>query len=132
MRDFKKLEVWKKSHELNLFVYSNLLPKFPLSEHQDLLSQTKKAAFAISSNIVKGCGKFREVDFALYLEAALGAVYELEFCCLLSSDLAYFNSDEQLKTTQLLDEVKAMLIGIIRKINNKRSAGDKRFSLTGL
>lgn len=29
MRDYTKLEVWKKAHELNMFVYQNLLPKFP-------------------------------------------------------------------------------------------------------
>ncbi|MDB5142172.1 MAG: four helix bundle protein [Mucilaginibacter sp.] len=96
MRDFKKLEVWKKSHQLNLFVYQNFLPKFPKSEQFDLLSQTKRAAYSIPLNIVEGSGRFTEKDFAHFLDQALGSAHELEYCCLLSKDLAYIE-DEYIK-----------------------------------
>ncbi|HEY8928961.1 MAG TPA: four helix bundle protein [Mucilaginibacter sp.] len=114
MRDFKKLEVWKKSHELNLFVYRNLLPKFPKSETYDLLSQTKRAAYSIPLNIVEGSGRFTEKDFAHFLDTALGSAHELEYCCLLCRDLNYI--DEQLFTitNKSINEVKAMLIGLIK------------------
>lgn len=116
MRDFKKLEVWKKSHELNLFVYSDLLPKFPKSELYDLLSQTKRAAYSIPLNIVEGSGRFTEKDFAHFLDMALGSAHELEYCCLLSKDLAYIDNDLYLKINQPLNEVKAMLIGLIKTL----------------
>jgi len=44
MRDYRKLEVWNKAHELNMYVYLNLLPKFPKSEQYDLMSQTKRCS----------------------------------------------------------------------------------------
>ena len=93
MRDFKKLEVWKKAHQLNLFVYQNFLPKFPKSEQFDLLSQTKRAAYSIPLNIVEGSGRFTEKDFAHFLDQALGSTHELEYCCLLSKDLAYIEDE---------------------------------------
>jgi len=114
MRDFKKLEVWKKSHELNLFVYLNVLPKFPKSEQYDLHSQTKRAAYSIPLNIVEGSGRFTEKDFAHFLDMALGSAHELEYCLLMCKDLSYIDIKLYEKTNQLINEVKAMLIGLIK------------------
>jgi four helix bundle protein len=116
MRDYKKLEVWKKSHELNLFVYITLLPKFPKSELYDLMSQTKRASYSIPLNIVEGSGRFTEKDFAHFLDQALGSAHELEYCCLLSKDLHYIDQDLYQQINQLINEVKAMLIGLIKKL----------------
>jgi four helix bundle protein len=114
MRDYKKLEVWRKSHELNMFVYSNILPKFPKSEQFDLHSQTKRAAYSIPLNIVEGSGRFTEKDFAHFLDMALGSTHELEYCCLLCKDLLYIEQELYINTNQLINEVKAMLIGLIK------------------
>jgi len=116
MRDYKKLEVWKKSHELTLFVYRTVLPKFPKSEQFDLLSQTKRAAYSIPLNIVEGSGRFTEKDFAHFLDQALGSAHELEYCCLLGKDLSYFDPELFTKINLLINEVKAMLIGLIKKL----------------
>ena len=116
MRDFKKLEVWKKAHNLNLFVYKNLLHKFPKSENYDLLSQTKRAAYSIPLNIVEGSGRFTEKDFTHFLDIALGSVHELEYCCLLCKDLDYIDEELYKTTNQLINEVKAMLIGLLKTI----------------
>ncbi len=116
MRDYKKLEVWKKSHELTLFVYKNILPKFPKNEQFDLLCQTKRAAYSIPLNIVEGSGRFTEKDFAHFLDTALGSAHELEYSCLLSKDLSYIEEDLYNITNKLINEVKAMLIGLIKKL----------------
>jgi len=114
MRDFKKLEVWKKAHELNMFVYTKILPKFPRSEQFDLLSQTKRAAYSIPLNIVEGSGRFTEKDFAHFLDMALGSAHELEYCLLMCKDLSYIDSELHQLTNQSINEVKAMLIGLIK------------------
>jgi four helix bundle protein len=114
MRDFRKLEVWKKSHELNLFVYKNVLPKFPKSEQYDMQSQTKRASYSIPLNIVEGAGRFTEKDFAHFLDMALGSAHELEYCCLMSKDLSYIDEELFQATNRLINEVKAMLIGLIK------------------
>jgi len=88
MRDFKKFEVWKKSHELTLLVYKDILPKFPKSEQFDLLSQTKRSAYSVPLNIVEDCGRFTEKDFAHFLDIALGSVQELEYACYLAKTSA--------------------------------------------
>ena len=116
MRDFKKLEVWKKAHQLNLFVYLSFLPKFPKTEQFDLMSQTKRAAYSIFLNIVEGSGRFTEKDFAHFLDLALGSAHELEYCTLLSKDLNYIDKELYQTLNQHINEVKAMLIGLIKTI----------------
>ncbi|MDB5139633.1 MAG: four helix bundle protein [Mucilaginibacter sp.] len=97
-----------------MFVYSNILPKFPKSEQFDLHSQTKRAAYSIPLNIVEGSGRFTEKDFAHFLDMALGSTHELEYCCLLCKDLLYIEQELYINTNQLINEVKAMLIGLIK------------------
>src|ERR1700753_822369 len=89
--------------------------KFPKSEQFDLLSQTKRAAYSIPLNIVEGSGRVTEKDFAHFLDQALGSAHELEYCCLLSKDLSYIEEELYQKINQLINEVKAMLIGLIKK-----------------
>ncbi|MBC7400753.1 MAG: four helix bundle protein [Mucilaginibacter sp.] len=114
MRDFKKLEARKKSHELTLFVYKNILPKFPKSEQFDLHSQTKRAAYSIPLNIIEGSGRFTEKNFAHFLDMALGSAHELEYSCLLSKDLSYIDEDLYITINKIINEVKAILIGLIK------------------
>lgn len=116
MRDYKKLEVWKKSHELTLFVYATMLPKFPKSEQYDLFSQTKRSAYSIGLNIVEGCGRYTEKDFTHFLDMALGSAHEFEYCYLLAKDLNYIDSDLYMLINKSVNEVKAMLIGLIKKL----------------
>lgn len=116
MRDYKKLEVWKKSHELTLFIYRSVLPAFPKSEQFDLYSQTKRAAYSVPMNIVEGSGRFTEKDFAHFLDMALGSVHELEYACLLSKDLNYLNDSIYQDIDKKINEVKAMLIGLIKTL----------------
>src|ERR1700753_474960 len=116
MRDYKKLEVWKKSHDFTLFVYGNVLPKFPKSEQFDLLSQIKRATYSIPLNIVEGSGRFTEKDFAHFLDLALGSAHEVEYCCYFAQDLNYLEPELFNKTNLLINEVKAMLIGLIKTL----------------
>jgi len=62
MRDYQKLEVWKKAHLMAPFVYSDILPLFPPSEKYDLHSQVKRAAYSVPLNIVEGAGRNSTMD----------------------------------------------------------------------
>jgi hypothetical protein len=47
----------------------------------------------------------------------------LEYACLLSKDLAYIDEELYQKTNRFVNEVKAMLIGLIKKIKRVKSFG---------
>ncbi|RFZ84569.1 four helix bundle protein [Mucilaginibacter terrenus] len=116
MRDYRKLEVWKKAHVMVLHVYKNILPLLPKAEQFDLKSQAKRAAYSVPMNIVEGSGRFTEKDFVHFLDIALGSAHELEYRCLLCKDLGYIGEDLYNDTNKIINEVKAMLIGLIKKL----------------
>ena len=122
MRDYKKFEVWKKSHQLTLLIYHEILPVFPKHEMFHLASQTKRSAYSIPMNIAEGSGKNTDKDFAGYLDISLGSTNELEYCCLLARDLNYISQELFTKVNGQTNQIKAMLIGLIKVIRKpKRS-----------
>ena len=116
MRDYKKYDVWEKSHKLVLFIYQEIIPVLPKSEIFDLVSQIKRAAYSIPMNIAEGCGRNTEKDFTHFLDISLGSVHELEYCSLLIFDLKYINKEKQTVLMEKINEVKAKLINLIKSI----------------
>ena len=57
MRDYKKLEIWKRAHLLTKQIYQTVLPLMPTEERFALTSQLRRSAYSIPLNIVEGCGK---------------------------------------------------------------------------
>ena len=116
MRDYTKLEVWKKSHQMVLEVYQHILPSLPSHEKYDLHSQIKRAAYSVPLNIVEGAGRLTEKDFAHFLDNALGSIHELEYACMLTKDLNYITEYQYLEIKKKINEVKAMLISFIKAL----------------
>lgn len=116
MRDYKKYDVWNKAHDLCLHVYKEVITCFPKDEKFELASQIKRAAYSISLNIVEGCGRNSDKDFLHFLDISLGSTHEVEYCALLSFDLNYINKEQYDTLFKKVNNVKAMLINLIKSI----------------
>ena len=114
MRDYRKLEVWRKSHEQYLFVKKNIVVKLPKEERFELSSQLSRASLSIPLNIVEGCGRSTDKDFAYFLNNALGSTNETEYCCFVAYELSYITEQEYNNINKLINEVRAMLISFIK------------------
>ena len=114
MRDYKKLDVWKKAHLLTKQVYADILPIMPREEQFALTNQLRRSTYSIPLNIVEGCGKNNDKDFTHYLDNALGSAHEVEYTVYLIYDLGFIPTEIYDKTNTLINEVKAMLIGFIK------------------
>ncbi|WP_299290288.1 four helix bundle protein [uncultured Mucilaginibacter sp.] len=114
MRDYKKLDVWSKGHQLTLFIYKEVLPKMPVEEKFALTSQLRRSTYSIPLNIAEGCGKNTNKDFVHYLDIALGSANEVEYTCLLIFDLSYILPALHDAINKSVNEVKAMLISFIK------------------
>ena len=55
MQDFKKLQVWQKSHDLTVRIYE-LTSRFPREEMYGLTNQIRRACASIPTNIAENCG----------------------------------------------------------------------------
>ncbi|MBX3004123.1 MAG: four helix bundle protein, partial [Anaerolineales bacterium] len=66
MKDFRKLQVWEKSHLLALQIYK-ATTQFPNSELYGLTSQLRRAAISVPSNIAEGVGRGSDADMRRFL-----------------------------------------------------------------
>jgi four helix bundle protein len=114
MRDYKKLDVWKKSHEMYMFIKKEIAPKFPREERYETTSQLLRAALSVPLNIVEGCGRFTDKDFAHFLDNALGSTNETDYCCYAALELGFITIQQYELVNQLVNEVRAMLISFIK------------------
>lgn len=114
MRDYRKLEVWDKAHHLYMYIKKDIVIKFPKEEKYELSSQLQRAALSIPLNIVEGCGRYTEKDFAHFLDNALGSLNETDYCCFAGSELKYISEQEYSVVNKLINETRAMLIAFIK------------------
>ena len=115
MKDFKNLNVWKKSHALVLAVYK-ASRSFPKEELYSLTSQLRRAAASVPANISEGCGRGSDPEFGRFLQMAMGSASETEYHLLLASDLHYLNDDAFQGLTRDVVEVKCMLASLLGKV----------------
>lgn len=119
MKDYKKIEVWKKSHQMYMYVKKNISIKFPKEERFELTSQLLRAALSVPLNIVESCGRYTDKDFAHFLDNALGSTNEADYCCFAASELNYISIEEYAKANKLMNEVRATLIFFIKFLRDK-------------
>jgi four helix bundle protein len=115
VRDFRKLQVWEKAHELTLAVYRST-SGFPKDELYGLTSQIRRASSSIPANIAEGCGREGDAEFKRFLQIALGSASELEYHLLLAHDLGYIDQGSYIRLEQNATEVKRMLTGFIQRL----------------
>ncbi len=117
MQNYKELLVWQKAHSLTLLIYKNLI-SFPKEEIYGISNQLKRASSSIATNIAEGTGKFTQKDFAAYLQNALGSAHEVEYLLFLSKDLNFLDLDIYNQLDVQINEIKAMLISLIKKVRS--------------
>ena len=121
MRDYNKLEVWKKSHNLYMYIRKNVALRFPKEERYELTSQLLRAALSIPLNIAEGCGRYTDKDFTHFLDNSLGSTNESDYCCYAALELNYISQEEYDIVNKLVNEVRAMLITFIKFLRNPKT-----------
>ena len=101
-----------------MYVKDNIAVKFPKEERYELPSQLLRAALSVPLNIVEGCGRYTDKDFAHFLDNALGSTNGTDYCCLASAELNYISMDEYRAVNKLINEARAMLISFIKFLRN--------------
>lgn len=118
VQSFKELFVWQKSMELVKQVYI-LTNEFPPAERYGLVSQMRRSAIAIPSNIAEGKKRKTRKDFLQFLRIADGSAAELETQIIISKEL--FPQHDFSKAQSLSEEVQKMLITMIKRLEMSKS-----------
>ena len=107
MQDFRNLKVWEKSHQLVLDIY-RFTKQYPREELYGLISQIRRAAASIPTNLAEGCGRGSDADFSRFVQIALGSASEVEYHAILSRDLGYIDDTTFNVTNEKINEIKKM------------------------
>lgn len=108
IQSYKDLIIWQKSMVLveQIFILTKL---FPRGELYGLVSQMRRAAVSIPSNIAEGFGRNSSKEYAHFYAIAYGSALELETQLIISHRVGYINDENYKKALLLLDEILKML-----------------------
>jgi four helix bundle protein len=120
MRDFRKLTIWQKSHQLTLAIYK-VTEEFPKHEVYGLTSQIRRASASIPANIAEGSGRIGEKEFARFLQISMGSASEVAYFLILVQDLKYMDNQTFKELAGLNNEVQRMLRAFITKLRAAKS-----------
>lgn len=115
MHNLKELKIWHKAVELATDVY-RLTADFPKEEKYGLISQIRRSAVSISSNIAEGAGRNSEKEFSHFLGISNGSSYELQTQLIISRNLGIVNSELESILDQI-DQIQKMNYSLQQKLN---------------
>ncbi len=108
IKDYKDLLVWQKGIALAKEVYV-ITRKFPSEEKFGLISQMRRAAVSVPSNIAEGQARNTRGEFVQFLSHAEGSLAELDTQLRISTELGFCSADQQNSTLPRVLELQKML-----------------------
>ena len=115
MHKVEDLKIWKKSMELTTSVYK-ICKELPLDEKFGLISQIKRSAVSIPSNIAEGAGRNSKKEFAHFLSIANGSTYELQTQLMLSMELKLISTETINPILENIIEIQKMNYGLQKSL----------------
>lgn len=115
-RTFRDLIVWQKAISLTKTIY-NITRQFPPSEQFGMISQMRRAAVSIPSNIAEGNARGSRKDYLRMLIIARGSLAELETQILIAGELQYLSETAPILSD--IVEISRMLRALIDALNRK-------------
>ena len=112
---YRDLIVWQKSMTFVTEVY--LMTKcFPSSENFGLISQIRRSAISIPSNIAEGYGRKSTGDYIRFLQIAVVSLFEIQTQIEIAFNLLYIDKITFNNSLDKTSELDRMLSSMIAKI----------------
>ena len=120
MSTHRDLIVYQKSIQFVTKIYE-LTAKFPKSEQFGIISQMRRCAVSIPSNIAEGSARNHIKEFIQFLYISLGSASELETQIIISKNLTFIGENDSENLLNNINEISRMINGlIIRKKSQLR------------
>ena len=117
--DYKDLLVWQKGIELVKEIYQ-ITRSFPHDEKFGLVSQMRRAAVSIPSNIAEGQAHHTTGEFVQFVSHAEGSVAELDTQLIIATELNYTTEARTADASELVSDLRRMLYSPRRKLVSRR------------
>ncbi len=120
MHNIKELKLWNKSIDLAVDIY-RLSANFPSDERFGLVSQVRRAAVSIPSNVSEGAGRNTDGEFLSFLGIANGSSYELQTQITIAHRLGFIDDMQHEVHFDKIDELQKMNYKLQKAIRNRRN-----------
>ncbi len=108
IENYRGLDVWQCSMDLLDEIYP-LTKKLPVNERYVLVSQMRRAALSIPSNIAEGYGRKHRGDYVHHVSIAFGSLCELETQLIVCGGKKYISKQDAKQAWELLQRGGKML-----------------------
>ena len=120
VKTYKDLVVWRKGIVLIRRLYL-LTRDFPADERFGLISQMRRAAVSVPSNIAEGQARKSTAEFIQFLSISLGSLAELETQLTISVDLGYCSESAALEIFNSIQDLQKMPHSLRAKLATRHS-----------
>ena len=125
-RPHKKLKVWQKAIDFVEKIY-RATEHFPAEERFGLVTQMRRAAVSVATNIAEGAARQTSRETTQFLFISRGSISELDTHLEIASRLGFLDAERMASLASDLSELSAMTNGLI---SNKRRATFLTHSIT--
>ncbi len=115
LKTFRDLTIWQKGILLVKSVYQKTA-SFPKEELYGLITQMRRAAVSVPSNIAEGYRRRHGKEFQQFLNVSLGSLGELETQIIIANDLNYLSSENSDFLLEEVDHLTRMVISLNNKV----------------
>lgn len=115
MQSHKDLKVWQYSVDLAADIYQ-ITKSFPRDEIFGLVSQMRRAAVSISSNIAEGYGRGTNKEILHFLYISSGSASELDTQIILSFRFGLIDSNRYETLSCQITTIRKMLSSLIASV----------------
>jgi four helix bundle protein len=115
---FERLEVWQSARRFSCEVYRET-QSFPSEERFGLVSQLRRAAVSVASNLAEGGARLSGKEQARFSEIAYASLMEVMCQLIIANDLNYLDDEE-------LNEFRTQVHVLSAKINALKNAQARR------
>jgi four helix bundle protein len=115
---FQDLRIWQESMDLAVEIY-RATSDFPKHETYGLVSQMRRAAVSVPSNIAEGKGHRSDPEFVRFLFHARGSLLELQTQLLIARRLRYLSEEKADELCRISDGIARGLNALINKFRER-------------
>ena len=117
---FEKLNVWETARQLTKTIYIITKEQYPDAEKFGLVSQMRRAAVSVCSNIAEGTSRTSTKDQAHFYQISYSSLMELLNQCIISNDLNYISEETLVAIRAKVEKTGNMLNSLRKSCLNKQ------------
>ncbi len=108
---FEKLDCWQHARKLAVWIYRTT-KKFPSDERFGMVSQMRRAAVSVASNIAEGTSRKTAKDQSHFSVIAYSSTIELLNDLILSVDLGFIAEKEYMTGREIIEKQTLLIAGL--------------------